>query len=386
MSVINQLLLDLEKRRASPAERGALPNHVRALPDGEPSPGWRRIATGGIAVLTVAAAAWLLLAGPYATRVSPPAQRSITEAAIERVVTASAGVIADVAPPDRSEGPPPEITAFRLSLELSNPPIESAPVTSRLIGRMNAEAPPAIEPPVVATVARVERNDAGKPAVAAATKRTAAPAGANPGIRKELRQPTANELAENQYRKAVVSLHQGRYAEAQDEFQMALNLYSGHHNARQALAGLLIDSKRYDDAERVLQEGVQFAPAQVGFTMMLARLQVNRGETAQATATLQKGLDYARGNADYLAFLAALFQRQGRHEEAVEQFQAALRLKPVSGVWWLGLGMSLQAVNRTADAQDAYGYASATNTLHPELGAVAEQRLRQLQQQSAKPK
>ena len=32
MSVINQLLLDLEKRRASGAERSALPNHVRALP------------------------------------------------------------------------------------------------------------------------------------------------------------------------------------------------------------------------------------------------------------------------------------------------------------------------------------------------------------------
>ena len=33
MSVINQVLLDLEKRRASPAERGAVPNHVRALPE-----------------------------------------------------------------------------------------------------------------------------------------------------------------------------------------------------------------------------------------------------------------------------------------------------------------------------------------------------------------
>ena len=33
MSVINQVLLDLEKRRASAAERGVLPNHVRALPD-----------------------------------------------------------------------------------------------------------------------------------------------------------------------------------------------------------------------------------------------------------------------------------------------------------------------------------------------------------------
>jgi MSHA biogenesis protein MshN len=384
MSVINQLLLDLEKRRASPAERGVLPSHVRALPDGEPSPNWKPIAIGGIAVITVAAAAWLLLAGPHAVRVSSPAQRSITEAAIERVVTASAGVITAAVPSDRSEGPPPEIAAFRLSLELSNPPIESAPLAaSRLIGTMDSDAATG-EPPLAATVTRSERGSGGKPVVAPQAKSAAVPAGSNPGIRKELRQPTAQELAENQYRKAVVSLHQGRYAEAQDDFQAALNLHPGHHNARQALAGLLIEGKRHSDAERVLQEGVQLAPAQSGFTMMLARLQVNRDEAAQATATLQKGLDHAKGNADYLAFLAALLQRQGRHEEAVEQFQAALRLKPVSGIWWLGLGMSLQAVNRVTDAQDAYGYARATNTLHPELGAFAEQRLRQIQQQSAK--
>ena len=113
--------------------------------------------------------------------------------------------------------------------------------------------------------------------------------------------------------------------------------------------------------------------------MALARLQVDRGDTTQAAATLRKGLDYAQGSPDYIAFLAAVLQRQGRHEEAVEQFQAALRQKPAAGVWWLGLGISLQSANRAADAQDAFRRARATNNLSPELSAFAEQRIRQLQ-------
>ena len=65
-------------------------------------------------------------------------------------------------------------------------------------------------------------------------------------------------------------------------------------------------------------------------------------------------------------------------EEAIEQFHTALRLKPGSGVWLLGIGVSLQAVNRPAEAQEAYRRARATNNLSPELAGFADQRMKQL--------
>ena len=49
MSVINQLLVDLEKRRESGAERSVLPDHVRALPDEQRPVQWGWIALGGVA-------------------------------------------------------------------------------------------------------------------------------------------------------------------------------------------------------------------------------------------------------------------------------------------------------------------------------------------------
>jgi MSHA biogenesis protein MshN len=140
-----------------------------------------------------------------------------------------------------------------------------------------------------------------------------------------------------------------------------------------------VHGRKLDEAERVLEEGVRLSPGQTGFNMTLARLQAERGDNALATATLQRGLEHAQGSAEYAAFLAALLQRQGRHEEAIDQFHAALRLRPGSGVWWLGLGISLQATNRGPAAQEAYRQARAAGNLQPDLAALAEQRLRQLQ-------
>jgi MSHA biogenesis protein MshN len=227
-------------------------------------------------------------------------------------------------------------------------------------------------------VATPARSDAGKRA--AATPATpAADTATKAEIRKQMRDPTQRELAENEYRKAVALLDQGRLADAEEGFQAALKHYPEHHQARQGLLGLLVQARKLEEAERVLEEGVRLSPGQTGFSMTLARLQADRGDNAQATATLQRGLEHAQGSAEYAAFLAALLQRQGRHEEAIEQFQAALRLRPGLGTWWLGLGISLQAANRPAAAQEAYRQARATGNLQPDLAAFAEQRLQQLQ-------
>ena len=369
MSVINQVLLDLDKRRASAAERSGVPSQVRALPDSSRLVRWEWLAAGGVAVLA-ALVFWMQRAGPDAPQASAPAPLTGAEIAIERVVTASAGMTIDA---DRDD-PAEPVPAFRLSLELSNPPAEAAPplTTSRLISRMG------VEPPAATTGAQPPAPAATDPSAVVITKTAPAAAG-KAEIKKQVRQSTQQELAENEFRKATGLLHRGSPAEAQQGFEAALQLQPEHHAARQGLVGLLLDTRKFSDAERVLQEGLALAPAQSGFTITLARLQVHRGDVAEGVATLKRGFEYGRGNADYHAFLAALHQRLGQHEEAVEQFQAALRLKPAPGVWWLGLGMSLQAVNRTADAQDAYRRARSAANLQPDLAALAEQRLRQLQ-------
>jgi MSHA biogenesis protein MshN len=112
--------------------------------------------------------------------------------------------------------------------------------------------------------------------------------------------------------------------------------------------------------------------------MMLARLQVERGAVAEATETLEKALPYANSQAEYHAFLAALLQRQNRNEEAIAHYQTALQLAPNNGIWLMGYGISLQVLQRNADAKDAFKHALDTQTLSPDLQAFVQQKLKEL--------
>ena len=368
MSVINQVLLNLDKRRASPAERGLLPDHVQVLPYATDPTHWSWIAAGA-AIAVAAPAGWIALNTTIAGPSVAPVARSGTE-----------GLRAAASPAGRDAANSQALQALRLSLELSTTPVEPAPhtieggaeplSTASVISRMPVE--PVSSAPATAAAARSEASVRA----AAAPARAAA---AQPEIRKQMREPTPRDLSENEYRKAVGLLNLGRLAEAEAGFQSALGHYPENHQARQGLIGLLVQGKKLEEAERVLEEGVRLAPAQTGFSLTLARVQADRGDSARAIATLQQGFEHAQGSADYAAFLAALLQRQGRHEEAIQYFQAALRVRPGTGVWWLGLGISLQAANQPAAAQNAYQQARAAGNLHPELAALAEQRLKQIQ-------
>jgi MSHA biogenesis protein MshN len=57
-------------------------------------------------------------------------------------------------------------------------------------------------------------------------------------------------------------------------------------------------------------------------------------------------------------------------------FDRALRLRPNSGIWLLGMGMSLEATGRNAEAQEAFRRAKASGNLTPELQNYADQRAR----------
>jgi len=54
------------------------------------------------------------------------------------------------------------------------------------------------------------------------------------------------------------------------------------------------------------------------------------------------------------ALASAYLQRTGRHERAIERYEAILRRRPNESRWWMGLGISLEAMNRKTEALNAY--------------------------------
>ena len=186
------------------------------------------------------------------------------------------------------------------------------------------------------------------------------------------------QRAENEFSKANQAAQEGRTNDALAGYEAALLIDSSHKAARRAWVSLLLGLKRNDDAEHVLQRGLKRDPHETSFAMLLARLQVERNDVPLALETLQKVLPYAEGQADYQAFVAALLQRQSRHEEAIAHYQIALKLVPNNGIWLMGMGISLQAMQRNADAREAYQRALASNSLSAQLQAFVQNKLKEL--------
>jgi len=371
MSVINQMLVDLERRRASGEERQHIPDHVRTLPAEARDTRGIVILVTVVAMLLLAGAVWWWLAGPrYPVMVSAlaPAPVPVTPAA-------------PAAEPQETV----ERIAQHMSLELIQAPesvgavaapIPAATVIATREAPVTASAKPPRSDARATTGTVAARTSPPAPVQAAPAAKIAVDDSPRVTINKQVREQTPRQRADAEYAKGTAALHQEQRTDARAAFEAALRIDPAYHVSRQALVGLLLDARQPADAMRVLEEGLQLAPAQYGFAMMLARLQMERSELDVAAQTLARSLDYGSVNADYLAFYAGLLQRQQKHAEAVAQFQRALQLRGNAGVWLLGMGVSLEALGRNAEAQEAYRRARATGNLSAELRAFAEQKLR----------
>jgi MSHA biogenesis protein MshN len=184
--------------------------------------------------------------------------------------------------------------------------------------------------------------------------------------------------ANQEYRSANDQLAQGRLDAAMRAYAEALRLDPRHVPARQAMVVILLDKGRVAEAQTALREGIEAVPQNASWPMLLARLQVEGGDAKAALDTLEASLKYAQGQAEYHGFLATLMQMQTRHGDAIRQYETAVRLVPDSGRWLVGLGISLEAEQRSAEAREAYRRALAAGNLNRDLEAYVQRRITQL--------
>ena len=377
MSVINQVLNQLEQRGAHSAPEQTM---VRAVPPVRRKSAMPLLMLGLVLAIGVAAWQWMQARKPAAPAVSAVRYQPIKMA----VAPASAVPVEE---PSVAETLLP---ASRLSFELSSVPLPSSlrefknnTALNRVEGLAENSVSSARQHESVQVLPRADTS-VTRPAREASslltqTASSDAKAAAQPvSSVSPMKQVSPAQHADAESRKAVALMQQGRIADALVSYEAALRLDPGHDEARQAWVALLLEGKRGADAERVLQDGLGVKPGHTGFAMLLARLQVERGAVEQATATLEKTLPYADQQAGYQAFFAALLQRQNRHKEAITHYQIALQLAPDNGIWLMGYGISLQAVQRTDDARVAFRRALDLKALSPELQEFVQMKIKGL--------
>jgi MSHA biogenesis protein MshN len=192
--------------------------------------------------------------------------------------------------------------------------------------------------------------------------------------RESIRALSPAEQAQQTFAQGGDALQQGRSERAQALLQETLDLMPRHSQARLALAGLWVRQHRIEPALELLARGQELEPESLPLARLRGHLLLRQGRPQEARRVLEAAAPAASGQADYQALLGTLYQRLDRHELAVAHYRRALELQPDQGLWWMGLGVSLEQTQQGHAAREAFRNAHAY-PLSPALQQYVEGRL-----------
>jgi Tfp pilus assembly protein PilF len=370
MSLINQMLTDLEARRGGKLHQvdQAL-NGLRSAaeaPRQRTLPGFLGV---GALLLTTALGGWLL------------------HEVLNRTVPAAAEPLAVVPP----QAPPPA----RAPVVAARP---APPATALSLPVILADAlPPAAAVPQAAPSAVVlegavavpqAATPAGTPGAVAAVPQETTPLDAAP---RRLAQNVVENAADStieypgEFHRAPAVKHldvqadalrlalQSAAAGSAGPLRTFVAKYPTRVDARVRLALILLAADQTAEAQASLRAGLDLAPNQTDLAQVLGHSLLEQDQAPAALAVLRPAVPPLTKNPEFHALLAAVEQRLGLHALAVTRYRGLLQRQPDNGNWLVGLGISLNAQGNTQAAVESFTRAADDRTLAEPLRAFAAQ-------------
>ncbi|HEG4447775.1 MAG: MSHA fimbrial biogenesis protein MshN [Aeromonas hydrophila] len=363
MSVINQMLKDLEQRQQG-GEGAVYVPPVRQQ-------GWWMLLLTLICGLALGILGWRTwIYWQQSQRVVEARQ---LQAAGEPTPDAIARAVPAAVPASVEQEPVDQVVALPTPRHLAAPPAaEPQQAQERAaddadVAAIDEEGPSdeELQPDLYAELAAEQEAPAAAPR--------------KPGVLKiETVNLSEAELATLAERKATTAMAKGQLRDAQDNYYQVLAHDPRNQGAREQLAGLLYGEGRLSEASQLLEEGLRFDPEQADFRLLLARLAISGGDQLKALGWLTGHRPDLASNLDYYATWAGLSQELGQHAEAADLYVKLLRQQPDQGRWWLGLGVAEDGQGHSQRALDAYRNAQLHGNLGEASASWLEQRIAQL--------
>jgi len=183
-------------------------------------------------------------------------------------------------------------------------------------------------------------------------------------------------LAENKITEAEQAIERNDIVKAEALFEEVLLVMPEHETARKQLAALWYGKKSYQDAVNLLSQGIAIAPQTIEMRLMSARIYYEQGQAIQAYNILSPVKHTA--NAELQALLANLAAEINEHDAAIVAYTALITLEPNVARWHLGSAVSLDSLGKFERAREAYKQAIALNNLSSSAMQFARQRLIEL--------
>lgn len=192
------------------------------------------------------------------------------------------------------------------------------------------------------------------------------------------REPSFAERDRQQVQQALTLWSEGREQaalEALDQFTLD---HPRAHRSREMLGKLLLQRGETDIALRVANIGLEVAPLHDGYRKLKARLLLAGNQPGEALRLLDDQTPAAEADAEYHELLATAALAAQDYELAQLSYNNLLRTDDSQGRWWYGLATALEARGQSGNAVRAYERARQSGTLTGRLRQRSAERIAQL--------
>lgn len=381
MSVINTMLKDLEQRGGNDAAdddvlRGLSSSARSDYPDRETT---NYYLVGTLSVLVVALVIVIFyLVSPYQLVVaSKNEQRIASEQSAQPVNNLPGETVAPVKTGEK------EMAVAAAGVALDQPQVQqtvqsqkksSVPLTEVLVTEV-----------VVAQVkpipGKVVTRSAQKKAVvveAVVVEAEEENIEAEQEISKTAREPSREEKSQDAYLNALSMYNRGRVQESRALLKDALNYDAYNLDARKLLASVYLQESKAGIAVAVIEKGLSRYSANQELLRLYLQAQVQLGNYSKAIAVMEQRLRLA--TPEDIAYLAGLYQKNEGHLSAVKLYSQALQLKPAKSVWWMGQGISFEALSKRDEALRSYQQSIVSGQLSSQLAGYVKNRINIIEQ------
>jgi len=194
-------------------------------------------------------------------------------------------------------------------------------------------------------------------------------------IEKSFLPPTPEELANEDYKKALNLIQKNDMATAITVLKQSLGKYSKFLPSIETLSMIYLQQGKLSKADKVLQIGLQQSPSSINLIKLKARVLITQDKYNKALSLLQKSAPAITDEPEYYALMAAIYDRIEQPNMAARLYKQLAVQQPNNGLWWMGLGMALEEMDRTNAALEAYQRATELSNLNPQSRAYVQGRI-----------
>ncbi|NQY62209.1 MAG: tetratricopeptide repeat protein [Alteromonadaceae bacterium] len=191
--------------------------------------------------------------------------------------------------------------------------------------------------------------------------------------RREIR---PEDLAAQKMSQAKEAIELNKLEKAERLFEDILLLKPRDKDARKQLAALWFGRQDYQAALNLLSQGIVIDGLDSEFRLMKARIYLSLGEPQQAYQNL-KGLAQTK-DIEYQLALANTAQQIENFSAAINAYKVLLVMQPDVGRWWLGLAVAFDRNSEFEHAIPAYRTALEKGDLSASAVEFSKQRLQEL--------